>query len=507
MAAFASLPQRSIRKKRGVIDSMDAIASILALAQDVPPGAQPRLLSDLGKTLQAQPSLRHHFQRSLQHQQHLSSLFSLAAANPALLSDACNVSQLATAQVKTVHFCPEFWSMLERSGTTLHTLPARELDNVVYSAAKLCQYCGAPRPSPALQQCIWGALSARHHQRVAEMNAFSVSNVVWALANLGLRVPADTLEALLAAVARLAPRMAPQGVAKTWWALATLEISVTPEVQAAQVDATVWLAPRMVPQDVAKTWWALAKMRVSVPPSAHGALVDAAGRVAPDMSAMDVANTWRALAALRMLVPAVVRAALLDAATRAAPDMAAQHVADTWWALATLGVAVSSGTHAALLDATVRLAPGMAPEEVCDALWGLGVLAAVPADGATAASLEARRAAAGMRVSALRGLAAAALTARLLQLHEEAAAPAGGALRAEHLVQVRSLRLRVMMRKPMLPTFKSIIGSSLHWRGVCARLYTGTVRAPFILHPIGTLQRSTARMAKARCPAKYKYCY
>ena len=55
-----------------------------------------------------------------------------------------DVARLAVAQTRLGHYSGDFWRKLETAG--LKGLPAKELSDVVYAAAKLPIKCGAPRP-------------------------------------------------------------------------------------------------------------------------------------------------------------------------------------------------------------------------------------------------------------------------------------------------------------------------------------------------------------------------
>lgn len=433
MQSFASLPRRCIGRADLSICTQ-AISSILSCAHVAAFRSKPRLLSDLGKTLQAQPALRHHVRDIPDIQRAISTLFSLAAGDPDLFSNPVNVSQLATAQLKTGHYSSDFWARVELAG--LDGMSAREFSNIVHAAAKLRDECGAPPPSRSMQQCMWRALRAGGHRMAAEMNSWDVSNIWWALAKLELHVPADIADALAATTARAARRMVPQEAANTWWAFAALGLAVPAPTHASLHASTAALAPDMTPQGVAITWLALAKLGLAVPDATHAALHAAAVRVAPDLTPQGVANTWFAFAKLALALPAATDAALQAATVRVAPDLAQQEVTNILWALASLQDLLNQTEMTAhVMHAVVRCHDELTVQGCCNGLWALGVFAvsAVPFPGRP----QGRGLHRGLHaVHAVHAEAVTLLTGRLAELVR-----GGASIQPEGLCQVGDLHV------------------------------------------------------------------
>lgn len=104
MKKLANLPRRSIHKN----SAEQAIESIIrTLNCGIHVRRNALLLSHLGKAFQAQPALQKCIQQSQDFKQHLGKLFSAAAAERSLFSDAHSASQLATALVKLKYYSPD----------------------------------------------------------------------------------------------------------------------------------------------------------------------------------------------------------------------------------------------------------------------------------------------------------------------------------------------------------------------------------------------------------------
>lgn len=451
MQQLASFPRGSIGRS-DLSATVRAVNTTLAAAAAV--RSKPRLLSDLGKTLQAQPGLRGALHRSPDFRGHLASLFSLAAADPTSFSDAVNASQLATAQIKTGHYSAAFWASLERCG--LRGLPPRQFANVVYAAAKLHAACGAPRPSTGLQQRIWHALEAGGHRLTAGMTPQHVANVWWALAALNLSVPAPSLDVLKAAAVRVAPDMAPQNVSNILWAFAVLGVHMD-GLCAPMEAAVVAVAPHANPQVVSNTLWAWGTLRLP-PGRILKPLTAVLPRVVPEMTDQHLSNVCWAWGALQLptacAMPVLEQGFLRLAAEGGA--VSEQALANIWWAWARLRVtdesiaprfyavlahlgdtcdaltAVIVAKAAATLTrplpprllvqvmrAAVAEGPQMRVWDCTNMLWALGVLAVIgggPVDAA--AARETPPGGHSGRVAAAYDTAAQSLAERLLQAYE-----------------------------------------------------------------------------------------
>eukprot|EP00892_Ulva_mutabilis_P009339 jgi/Ulvmu1/6778/UM030_0116.1 len=343
---LAAFPRGSIGPA-DIPATVQVVNNTLALAKTT--RRKPRLLSDLGKALQAQRSLSLRLHHSPDFQRHLSTLFSLAAADPFSFSDPIDISQLATAQVKIGHYSAAYWAALERHG--LRTLPSRQFANVVHAAAKLTANVAAPRPSAGLQQRVWHAAEAGGHRLMAEMSGAHISNLWWAFATLNLEVPPTTRDVLTAATARLALTMTPQSVSITLWAFATLRQPIDGLFVVLE-RAVVATAPHANPQNVGITMWAWATMRLP-PARIQKPIAAAVVRNAASMSEQNVSNVLWAWGLLTLppsdVVPVVLQrfAALADRGA-----VGSQSLANVWWALARLRV--SDGAVAAQLDATLE---------------------------------------------------------------------------------------------------------------------------------------------------------
>lgn len=450
MQQLAAFPRGSIGRT-DLPATIRAVNTTLACATAV--RAKPRLLSDLGKTLQAQPDLRRGLRRSPEFRAHVASLFALAAADPCSFSDAVNASQLATAQIKTGHYSPPFWTGLERAG--LRGLPPRQFANVVYAAAKLHADLAAPRPSPGLQQRVWHAVEAGGHRMAAGMSPQHVSNVWWALATLGLEVPPATLDVLKAATVRVAPEMAPQNVSIVLWAWASMQLAVEGLVVPMEA-AVAAVAPRANAQAVANTLWAWATLRLR-PERILPPLTATLPRVVPLMSDQHLSNVCWAWGAL--MLPAAEAVPILQAGflrLAAEGEVSEQALSNVWWAWARLHVSddgIAACFHAVLarhaqhaepltavvvLKAVATLARPPPPPlfmqlmrvvtqggeemgvwECSNVLWGLGVMAVVRGGPVSVATARGGAPAAeGDAVAAAYDEAVQHLATRLLEFHE-----------------------------------------------------------------------------------------
>ena len=431
MQQLAAFPRGSIGRT-DLPAIIRAVNTTLACATAV--RAKPRLLSDLGKTLQAQPDLRRGLRRSPEFRAHVASLFSLASADPCSFSDAVNVSQLATAQIKTGHYSPAFWTGLERAG--LRGLPPRQFANVVYAAAKLHADLAAPRPSPGLQQRVWHAVEAGGHRMAAGMSPQHVSNVWWALATLDLEVPPATLDVLKAATVRVAPEMAPQNVSIVLWAWATLRLR--PERIVPPLTATL---PRVVPlmsdQHLSNVCWAWGALML---PAAEAVPILQAGflRLAAEgeVSEQALSNVWWAWARLHVSddgIAACFHAVLAQHAQHAEPLTAVVVLK----AVATLARPPPPPLFMQLMRVVTQGGEEMGVWECSNVLWGLGVMAVVRGGPVSVATARGGAPAAdGDAVAAAYDEAVQHLAARLLEFHE-----ADVEFAQEALNQVRHLTL------------------------------------------------------------------
>lgn len=413
---LACLPRHSIGKSDipATIEAVNATLSCATAARN-----KGRILSDLGKALQTHPGLSLQLHRSPDFRHHLSTLFSLAAADPRSFSDPVNVSQLATAQVKAGHYSPDFWAALERYG--LRSLPSRQFVNVLHSAAKLHADASAPGMSSALQDRMWHALEAGGHRLMADTSVQNIANLWWAFATLGLAVPPAVQDVLKAATVRAASAMNAQEVSLVLWAFATLRLPVDGMFVSLE-RAVAATAPHAQQQSLSKVMWSWAKLQLPTE-RIRAPIGDAVARTAAGMDDLSLSNVCWAWASLMLppvdAVPALQRrfGALADGGA-----VGPQAAANVWWALSRLrvcdaGVAphldalleqhlrgpaahISARRVLAACAALARPPPppllmqlmhaleeARMSDRVCaQSLWALGVLAALPhggVDGAT----------------------------------------------------------------------------------------------------------------------------
>jgi hypothetical protein len=157
--------------------------------------------------------------------QHLSCLLStLARLQPPELSAAASAAALRRElpnmpnrkQQQQQQFAQLVQSAFSQVLQQLPTLQPREASNILWAACKLHQPPVAPQLKQLLAHLAQPAVLAR-------ANAQDVSMALYAAAVLGLQVPEQQLESLLAAAAANMHNAAPQALANTLWAVATMQ--------------------------------------------------------------------------------------------------------------------------------------------------------------------------------------------------------------------------------------------------------------------------------------------
>ncbi|KAI8475175.1 MAG: hypothetical protein J3K34DRAFT_517616 [Monoraphidium minutum] len=242
----------------------------------------------------------------------------------------------------------------------------QELSNAVYAAALL-------RDSGY-------SVDARQAQQLVA--ALDVSNVLWAVASMGLPLPGRWAQQLVAALVQKGKKAKPLELANALWAAATMGLP-RPRQQAQQLVPV--LAQQAAPYEVSNALWAAAKRKadfaaavveggvtaIDVPLLQLAAAVSR--QQAGDLNPQDVINSLWALSELRLRPPEPA-ALLAEAALQQAPAMEPQHLSNTAVALARLGLH-DARLFAALVDAAVQQGQRFSavPQHTTNLAWAVAV--------------------------------------------------------------------------------------------------------------------------------------
>lgn len=126
-----------------------------------------------------------------------------------------------------------------------------------------------------------------------------VSNSLWALSKLGLRLSDSLAAAADAAVQRVAKQMIPQHVANTQWAFVNGSWQLSSAAAAALLLRLEQVLPQANAQDVANSLWAAAKLGLRLSGSWEAAFVQALRRIMPAAKAIDLSGSVLACGNLR----------------------------------------------------------------------------------------------------------------------------------------------------------------------------------------------------------------
>jgi hypothetical protein len=219
-------------------------------------------------------------------------------------------------------------------------LDPQAVANIVHGVAKMSA-AGKLDAADAGVQDMLAALEQRMVRAASDMNAYDVSNTVYALAVLGWAPGTEARAALEAAAVRVGLSMNGQDVGNLSWAFATLGLTPGVEAQVALEAAVVRVGPVMKPQHTANTLWSFATLGLMPGAETRAALEAAVVRVGPSMTEQEVANTVLAYATLRLTPGAEALAALEAAVVRVGPSMTPQGVANALWSFPTMAATQS----------------------------------------------------------------------------------------------------------------------------------------------------------------------
>ena len=133
---------------------------------------------------------------------------------------------------------------------------ARNISNIMWSLAKL---------KLRLEPALWGALCGKAERSAGSFKPQEVANTLWAFATMGISPLPSLLSLLSRAAERSAGSFNPQAVANTLWAFATLGVSPSPSLLSSLSNAAERSAGSFIPQNVANTLWAMAVLQVEPP--------------------------------------------------------------------------------------------------------------------------------------------------------------------------------------------------------------------------------------------------
>ncbi|CAE7565755.1 SBE1 [Symbiodinium natans] len=234
-------------------------------------------------------------------------------------------------------------------------------------------------------------------QKAGSMNAFDLSNCLWAVASLHRAEPEvlKAAPALAKSIPRRAAQFVPQALSNILWAAATLQESA-PEVLAA-VPAVAASIPRKVaefnPQDLSNCLWAAATLQEAAP-EVLAAVPACAERVPEQVEKMipqHLSNCLWAAANLQESLPVVLTfvPSVADRIPNQVERMIPQALSNCLWAAAYLQEAAPAALTAvpAIVKCIPRRVDRMILQELSNCLWAAGnlqevapvVLTAVPA--------------------------------------------------------------------------------------------------------------------------------
>ncbi|CAG9461002.1 unnamed protein product [Pedinophyceae sp. YPF-701] len=205
-----------------------------------------------------------------------------------------------------------------------------------------------------------------------------LSNLLWALATMGVPPRPLALQRIVEAAGRSAAKFKPQELSNTLWALATLgyqsdrEVVVHLATSMARSEATLADA---APQAICNTLWATATMGVVLPEEDLRALVDAvlSPKRAPACSTYDICSVAWVAAKLRWWPGNAAMSRMAEIASEMFSQMNAREIATISYCWAALGYNPGRSVTLSLMGAARDLVAS--PDHLRQ--WSLGDLASV----------------------------------------------------------------------------------------------------------------------------------
>ena len=249
----------------------------------------------------------------------------------------------------------------------------RVASNVLWALVEIHQDIGMHMASavPAL---------VRHVQDNARsMNAFDLSNCIWAVASLHDAEPKvlKAVSAIVENIPRQASEFVPQALSNSLWAAAKLQ-EAAPDVLTA-VPAVAERMPQKVeslkPQELSNSLWAAAKLQDAAPDvlMTVPALAETIPRKVEIMNPQALSNSLWAAAKLQDAAPDVLMAvpAIVEHITQMVESMIPQALSNILWAAAKLQDSAPDVLMAvpAVVERIPQVAESMNPQEVSNSLW------------------------------------------------------------------------------------------------------------------------------------------
>ncbi|KAJ1487970.1 hypothetical protein T484DRAFT_1940176 [Baffinella frigidus] len=236
------------------------------------------------------------------------------------------------------------------TGATVQEMGAWGVSNIIHSMATVSE-----SGRMAADDELTGTLLARAEATAAGFNSHDISNVLWALATMGIKPGPGLLEAMQRRATATENDFKPQGVANVLWALATMGITADARLLEAMQGRATATAGDFKPQGVANVLWALATMGITADARLLEAMQARATATARDFKPQSVANVMWALATMGI----EPEPRLLDAMQRQATAMAGkfkpQEVANVLRALACFDTSPSQESVRMVESLAVRL--------------------------------------------------------------------------------------------------------------------------------------------------------
>jgi hypothetical protein len=248
----------------------------------------------------------------------------------------------------------------------LSTASPQGIANVIWGVATV----GQKLPAEQLQQLLAGFIGKCGTAKPQE-----IANMIWAVATMGQQLPAEQLQQLLAAFIGKLDTATPQGIANVIWGVATMGQQLQADQLQQLLSGFIGMLGIATPQGIANVIWGVATMRQQLHSDQLQQLLAGFLGTLSTATPQGIANVLWAVSTMGEQLPTKQSKQLSGAFAAKLPSASPQDVAMTMSGVARLQP--QPFFPAPLLEAKskqaiIRMVPTMIPVDLANIAWACG---------------------------------------------------------------------------------------------------------------------------------------